>query len=167
MKLTPDKLRERIDSLGIKYESYSHPAVFTTADIALLPHALPGIDTKNLFLRDEKRTRYILVCVRAELRVDLKQLGRLLGMKGLTFGSPDELESFLGVSPGSVCLFSLANDKNNRVSGYIDSSIPLDLQMQNHPLINTQTLVLPVSGMLDFCASVGHPLTRVEIPERV
>jgi Ala-tRNA(Pro) deacylase len=105
--------------------------------------------------------------VKAEKRVDLKQLGRLLGMKGLTFGSPDELKSLLGVSPGSVCLFSLANDSARRVEGFIDNSIPLDHLMQNHPLINTETLVLLASGMIDFCLSVGHPLTRIELPERV
>jgi Ala-tRNA(Pro) deacylase len=167
MNLTPDSLCALLDSQGVKYERYSHPAVFTTADVALLPQSISGVDTKNLFLRDEKRTRYILVCVRAEKRVDLKQLGRSLGMKGLTFGSPEELQSLLGVSPGSVCLFSLAHDKANKVEGFLDNSIPVDQPMQNHPLINTETLVLLASGMLDFCSSVGHPLTRIELPERV
>jgi Ala-tRNA(Pro) deacylase len=88
-------------------------------------------------------------------------------MKGLTFGSPEELQSLLGVSPGSVCLFSLAHDKANKVEGFIDNSVPLDQPMQNHPLINTETLVLLASGMLDFCSSVRHPLTRIELPERV
>lgn len=82
------QLGSMLDQLEISYQHFTHPAVFSTEDVALLPEKLPGADTKNLFLRDEKRARYILVCVRAETRVDLKQLGRSLGMKGLTFGSP-------------------------------------------------------------------------------
>lgn len=166
MSLTPVSLRQVLDRLNIEYQHFAHPAVFTTADVALLPERLPGVDTKNLFLRDEKRRRYVLVCVRAETRVDLKQLGRALEMKGITFGSPQEMHDFLGVTPGSVCLFGLANDVEGRVEGIIDNSIELNSEMQNHPLINTETLVLSVEDMLRFCMECGHPLTRIAIPER-
>jgi Ala-tRNA(Pro) deacylase len=166
MKLTSETLRQLLDQLGIPHNHFTHPAVFTTADVLLLPERLPGVDTKNLFLRDEKRRRYVLVCVRAETRVDLKQLGRVLNMKGLTFASPEDLKEMLGVVPGSVCLFGLANDAQGRVEGFIDSSINPEDEMQNHPLLNTETVVLRVSDMLRLCAHVRHPLTRVEIPER-
>ena len=166
MKLTSPTLRLLLDQQGIPYRHFTHPAVFTTADVALLPERLPGIDTKNLFLRDEKRRRYVLVCVRAETRVDLKQLGRVLDMKGLTFGSPEDMLDMLGVVPGSVCLFGLANDTQGRVEGFIDSSISPEGEMQNHPLVNTETVVLKVSDLLRFCAHTNHPLTAIDIPER-
>ncbi len=166
MSHTPNTLCNLLDTLEIPYQRFHHPAVFTTADIELLPEKLPGIDVKNLFLRDDKRTRFVLVAVRAEKRVDLKQLGRSLGIKGLTFGSPDELQSMLGVSPGSVCLFALANDEAKRVEGFIDLSIDLEAEMQNHPLINTESLVLQTSQMFRFCEYTDHALTRLEIPER-
>lgn len=150
----------------IECRYYSHPAVYSVADVELLPEKLPGIDTKNLFLRDEKRTRFILVCVRAETRVDLKELGRALGLKKATFASPQEMLQMLKLTPGSVCLFGLMHDKEGRVEGYLDDSIPSDEEMQNHPLINTVTLVLKVSDMEKFCASVQHRLTRIAIPVR-
>lgn len=166
MTLTPLALRQMLDELGIPHRHFTHPAVFTTADVALLPEQLPGIDTKNLFLRDEKRRRYVLVCVRAETRVDLKELGRALGMKGLTFASPEDLGEMLGVVPGAVCLFGLAHDTQARVEGFLDSSIDIQGEMQNHPLVNTETVVLVVADMLKFCAHIGHPLTPIAIPER-
>lgn len=166
MLYTSQSLRQLLTELGVSYRHYTHPAVFTTADVALLPERLPGIDTKNLFLRDEKRRRYVLVCARAETRVDLKQLGRALNMKGLTFASPEDLKEMLGVVPGSVCLFGLANDAQGRVEGFIDSLIDPEGEMQNHPLVNTETVVLRVSDMLRLCAHVQHPLTKIEIPER-
>jgi Ala-tRNA(Pro) deacylase len=167
MRHTPTSIRQLLDELGISYRHFTHPAVFTTADVALLPERLPGTDTKNLFLRDEKRCRFVLVCVRAEIRVDLKQLGKVLGMKGLTFGSPQDLDQLLGVVPGSVCLFGLAHDTEGRVEGFIDSSIDRGAEMQNHPLVNTETVVLGVEGMLRFCGHVRHQLTAIAIPERV
>jgi Ala-tRNA(Pro) deacylase len=166
MNYSPTALRGLLEQLGVGYRHFTHPAVFTVADIALLPERLPGIDTKNLFLRDEKRRRYVLVCVRAETRVDLKQLGKNLEMKGLTFCSPEELQAMLGVTPGSVCLFALANDTQGRVQGFIDSAIEPSAEIQNHPLTNTETVVLRFADMLRLCAHVGHTLTPLEIPER-
>jgi len=161
-----EMLAAHLSDLGIQYRHYTHPAVYSVEDIEKLPEKLPGTDTKNLFLRDEKRTRYIMVCVRAETRVNLKELGKALGIKGITFGSAEDMMAMVGVSPGSVCLFSLINDTEGRVKGYIDASIDLHDEMQNHPLVNTATVVLRVSDMLRFCERVGHPLERVEIPVR-
>lgn len=161
------KLATLLRALNVEFRHFTHPAVFTTEDIVLLPEKLPGIDTKNLFLRDEKRTRYILVCVRAETRVNLKELGRALGIKGITFASPEDMLEMLGLTPGSVCLFGLMNDTSNRVEGYLDDAIDGAGEMQNHPLINTATLVMRVADMERFCQAVGHPLTRVHIPARV
>jgi Ala-tRNA(Pro) deacylase len=162
-----ETLAAHFADLGIRYRHFTHPAVFSVADIELLPEKLPGVDTKNLFLRDEKRTRYVLVCVRAETRVYLKELGRALGLKGITFASSEDMLEMLGVTPGSVCLFSLMNDTGGRVKGYLDASIDLASEVQNHPLINTATVVLEVSDMLRFCERVGHPLEQIEIPVRL
>jgi Ala-tRNA(Pro) deacylase len=160
------ELKTTLTKLEIEYRHFTHPAVYSTADIVLLPEKLPGVDTKNLFLRDEKRTRFILVCVRAETRVNLKDLGRSLGIKGTTFASPEDMLQMLNLTPGSVCLFGLMNDREGRVEGYLDASIPHDAEMQNHPLVNTATVVLKVADIERFCESVQHPLRRIEIPVR-
>lgn len=159
-------LQSVLQELEISYRHFTHPAVFSTEDVALLPEKLPGADTKNLFLRDEKRKTYILVCVRAETRVDLKRLGKTLEIKGLTFASPEDMLSMLGLTPGSVCLFGLINDTRGQVRAYLDNSLAEDEEMQNHPLINTASLVLKVRDMERFCERVAHTLTRLDIPVR-
>jgi len=148
---------------------FEHPAIFKASDVVHFPlevqEGLEGsIETKNLFLRDEKRLRYILICLRAETRVKLKELGRQLGIKGITFGSGEELFNLLGITPGSVCLFTLANDISNQVKGYIDASIPPEALIQNHPLDNTATVVLKASSMIDFCRWQNHDVLPLEIP---
>jgi Ala-tRNA(Pro) deacylase len=166
MKLQQEPVLSLLTELKIKHTYFTHPAVFTTADVVKLTEDIPGSDTKNLFLRDEKRSRYILVCVRAATRVNLKELGKQLGIKGLCFASPEELQSLLGITPGSVCLFALMNDLHGQVTGFIDSSIAPEEDLQNHPLENTATVVLSAADIERFCARVGHPLTRIEIPTR-
>jgi Ala-tRNA(Pro) deacylase len=160
------ELQAILEELAIPFQHFTHAAVFSTADVARLPEKLPGADTKNLFLCDEKRSRYILVCVRAETRVDLKHLGRSLGMKGLTFASPEDMLSMLGLTPGAVCLFGLMNDNLGRVGGFLDKTLDAAEEMQNHPLINTASLVLKVGDLERFCERVAHPLSRIDIPSR-
>jgi Ala-tRNA(Pro) deacylase len=167
MALTSDLLISILRKGGYEFELFTHQPVFSTADVVNLTQAIPGADTKNLFLCDEKRQRFFLVCVRAEKRVDLKALGKMLGIKGITFGSPEDMQNLLGVTPGSVCLFALANDLQGRVSAYLDSSITSSESMQNHPLINTATVVLGVADMRRFCESVGHQLGLLDIPIRL
>lgn len=167
MESPKDKVISILSELVIDHSFFTHPAVFTTADINELTEKIPGSDTKNLFLCDEKRSRFILVCVRAETRVNLKELGKQLGMKGLTFASPEELQALLGITPGSVCLFALMNDTAGKVEGFLDASIDSAEQMQNHPLENTATVVLTAAGLQRFCAHVGHTITSIEIPTRI
>lgn len=166
MKLTPDSLLEILSDLGIPNRLYKHPAVFSTADAQLLPEPIPGIATKNLFLRDEKKRRYVLLCLRDDTRVDLKQLGKQLELKGVTFANAEDLSELLALTPGSVCLFGLAHDQTGKVEAFLDNSLELTAEMQNHPLINTATVVLKVSDMLKYCAHFNHPLKLIEVPVR-
>jgi Ala-tRNA(Pro) deacylase len=166
MPLSRSSLLETLSSLAISFEIHEHPAVFSTKDVVQLPSPIPGQDTKNLFLRDDKRTTFVLVCVKADTRVNLKELGKNLGIKGITFGSPDEMEKLLGVTPGSVCLFALGNDSDHKVRGYLDLSIDIEQPMQNHPLENTATVVLLGKDLVRFCEHTGHPLVQIPIPAR-
>lgn len=161
-----ESIEQILSSMGIEFQSFSHPPVFTTDDVANLPEKIPGVDTKNLFLRDGKKRQYILLCVRAQVRVDLKRLGRELNLRGLTFASAEDMWSLLSVKPGAVCLFSLVHDTHVCVTAYLDAGIPLDDLMQNHPLQNTDTVVLRARDMVRFCESTGHMVTQLVVPER-
>ncbi len=130
--------------------------MFTTADASNISEEIPDSDTKNLLVRDEKRSRYILACVRAEKRVNPKELGNQLGMKGSTFAFPEELQALLGITPGSVCLFALMNDTAESAE-----------QIQNHPLENTATVVLSAASIERFCLHGRNSITRFEIPTRI
>ena len=65
-----------LDALGISYERHEHPAVFTAADASQFWDPIPGVQCKNLFLRNKKGDRHYLVVVEIGKRVDLKDLVR-------------------------------------------------------------------------------------------
>jgi Ala-tRNA(Pro) deacylase len=66
----------------------------------------------------------------------------------------------LGVTPGSVSLLALVNDKDNKVTVVIERRL-LDADIINcHPLTNQRTTSLSPAQVMSFLALVGHvPLT--------
>src|SRR6185369_10280061 len=100
--MSPNPLEEFLARHGIEAARHEHPAVMTVEESERLVPRLPGAKTKNLFLRDRKGARHLLVTVPHDLAVDLKELGATLGADRLGFASADRLMKYLGVSPGSV-----------------------------------------------------------------
>src|ERR1700726_2493286 len=115
MPLTPDALFAMLDRLGIAYKTYSHPPVFTVDEAKALRGALPGGHCKSLFLKDKKAGLWLVVALE-ECRVDLKRLADELGAPRFSFGAAELLHEVLGVRPGSVTPFAVANDRELRVT---------------------------------------------------
>lgn len=149
----------------IPFERIEHPAVFTVEESSKLP-PMPGAGTKNLFLRDAKGSRNILVVVAHEKRVDLKGLKPLLAADKLSFADPERLMRHLGVTPGSVTLLGLANDTDHAVEVVIDEELWNADAMQCHPLTNTATCVIPHDGILAFLKATGHEARILDVPAR-
>mgnify|MGYP001070242727 CR=1 FL=1 len=61
----------------IEYERHDHPPVFTVEEALRLVPRLPAAKTKNLFVRDKKGRRHVLVVVGYDKTVDLKALAKL------------------------------------------------------------------------------------------
>ena len=150
----------------IAFEKFEHPPLFTCEDSEKYGISIRGADTKNLFLRDQKEERLFLVTVGHAKRVDLKSLAKVLKVNKLSFGSPELLSEFLGVTPGSVTILALINDNSHRVTVVIDESIWESPEVQAHPLVNTATLVLAHEGLVRFLEATEHSPTIIEVPSR-
>jgi Ala-tRNA(Pro) deacylase len=154
-----------LDAHGITYQRCDHPAVFTVADVVRLVPPLPGAHTKNLFLRDKKGRRHVLVVVGSDKQVNLKALSGALGIDNLSFGSPERLRKYLGIEPGSVSLLGLVNDVGRAVEVFIDQPLWQAAALHCHPLVNTATLVIPREGVERFLQATGHAYRLVDVPE--
>ena len=82
--------------------------------------------------------------------VDLKKLKNVLNLGNISFARDLYLENILGVEPGSVTPFGLINDKENKVSFFLDKNILNHIKVNFHPLINTSTVSLCVVDFLSF-----------------
>jgi len=149
---------------GIAPARHAHPPVMTVEESERLVPKLPGAKTKNLFLRDKKGARHFLVTVPHDRAVDLDALGAAIGANKLGFASSERMLKHLGITPGSVSLLALANDRAGTVEFVIDRALWDATAVQAHPLINTATMVLTHADLERFLAATGHTPRVIEVP---
>ena len=155
-----------LQSQGIEYQYVAHPPVYTCDQAEeLRPPGLPGVSTKNLFLRDEKK-RFYLVMTACEKRLDLKGLGKALAAPKLQFGDEQRLWDLLGVTPGAVTVLGQANDLAGQVQLVVDADVWNGEYFMCHPLVNTATLVLRRADLLRFFELSGHAPLVCAAPAR-
>lgn len=144
---------EALDALGIGYDTYEHPAVFTAEEAAEHWKGIPATRVKNLFLRNKKGDRHYLVILPVEKQADLRHLVRIIGDDRLSFGSPERLLARLGLTPGSVSPFGLINDGEGSVRVIVDADLRSAERIVFHPNINTQSLSISFADFEKFLAS--------------
>jgi len=164
---SPDDLFAYLDSLGIAHQTVTHPPVFTVEESRGLLSRVPGVHSKNLFLRDKKGTLFLIVASE-DADIELKSLHRLLGASGrFSFGSAELLRETLGVEPGSVTPFAAINDKAARVTVVLDAAMMAHAVLNFHPLSNTGTTSISREGLVKFLEATGRPprIEPVSAPE--
>ena len=153
-----------LDALGISYERHEHPAVFTADDASKFWDPIPGVQCKNLFLRNKKGDRHYLVVVEINKRVDLKDLVRTVADDRLSFGSAERLMAELGLTPGSVSPFGLINDADGSVRVLIDRELKGAGRLIFHPNINTASVVVSWNDLERFLATRANRVSVIALP---
>ena len=144
---------EALDRLGITYDTYEHPAVFTSEDADLHWSGIGGTPVKNLFLRNKKGDREYLVILGIEKRADLRELVKIIGDDRFSFGSAERLMHTLGLTPGSVSPFGLLNEHSQKVQVVVDADLRGAERLIFHPNINTASVTISFADLERFLAS--------------
>jgi Ala-tRNA(Pro) deacylase len=153
-----------LDALGISYERHEHPAVFTAADASQFWDPIPGVQCKNLFLRNKKGDRHYLVVLEISKRADLKDLVKIVGDDRLSFGSPERLMAKLGLTPGSVSPFGLIHDTEGSVRVLIDRDLKGAARLIFHPNINTASVVVSWADLEKFLGTRTNRVSMIAMP---
>ena len=154
---------DALTALGITYDAYEHPPVFTSEDAEAHWRSIPATPVKNLFLRNKKGNREYLVIVGVEKRVDLQQLVKIIGDDRLSFGSPERLMQSLGLTPGSVSPFGLLNEGSGPVRVIIDTDLRQAERLIFHPNINTASVTIAFADLEKFLAWRGNRVRYLSI----
>ena len=148
---------------GIWHEITEHAAVYNMAELADIDIPYPEADAKNLFVRDDKKRNYYLITVKGDKRVDLKEFRQSNGTRALSFASAEDLMSIMGLIPGSVTPLGILNDKDLRVTVYLDSDFLAGNLIGVHPNDNTATVWLKADDLIGIIKSHGNSVYVVKI----
>ncbi len=152
-----------LSALGITYDLFEHPPVFTADEAALHWSSIPGAAVKNLFLRNKKGDRHYLVILGIEKQADLRHLVKVIGDDRLSFGSPERLMSNLGITPGSVSPFGLIHDTKHAVRVIVDDDLRHMERLIFHPNINTASVTISFADLEKFLASRKNRVKFIDL----
>lgn len=156
MAKTFDELMRFIDDLGIEVSTIRHAAVFTVAEAQALRGKIAGAHTKNLFLKD-KKDNFFLLTVGEETDVDLKAIHTKIGASSrVSFGKPEKLLEYLGLTPGGVSVFGAINDTQHKVKIILDENLMTHESINSHPLTNDASTSIRPDDLLRFLKATGH-----------
>jgi Ala-tRNA(Pro) deacylase len=163
MHAVRDPIFTALDALGIGYEVFEHPPVHTGEEAATYWQNIPGAAVKNLFLRNKKGDRHYLVILGIEKQADLRHLVKVIGDDRLSFGSPERLQRFLGVTPGSVSPLGLVHDADRAVRVIVDSDLRAAERLIFHPNDNTASLTITGADFARFLEHRGNTVRWVRL----
>ena len=150
------KVIEVLEELGIAYIRHEHPPVFKVEQAEKHWTDIQGAHCKNLFLRNKKGNRHYLVVLLSAKQADLRGLNEKLREDRLSFGSPERLQKYLGLEPGSVSPFGLINDRHKEVIVIIDQDLRQASRVNFHPNVNTSTVGISAADFERFLAWTDH-----------
>jgi Ala-tRNA(Pro) deacylase len=93
----------------------------------------------------------------------IHDLEKRLKQGKLTFASPERLNKYLGVTPGSVSIFGLINDETDHVYVFLDEFLKGAKHLSFHPNDNTASLVITWEGFMQFLKWSGNRFEFVEL----
>ena len=151
------KVYEELGRLGISYEVFDHPAVYTIEEMDSLQMITDkGAIVKNLFLRDANGKRHFLVVLDKEKKADLKQLRVALNSSALSFASEERLMKHLKLTKGAVTPMGILNNQDHSVEVVLDRSLVGRPSIGVHPNDNTSTVFLSYEGLSKVLRSKGN-----------
>lgn len=111
---------------------------------------------KNLFLCNSKKDQYYLLMMPGNKKFRTAEAAKQIGSTRLSFGSAEYMEEYLNITPGSVSVMGLMNDKDNKVQLVIDQDVANMEYVGCHPCMNTSSVKLRTSDLLNVVLPAIH-----------
>ena len=146
-----------LDRLGVPYERVDHAPAMTMEVCQEIDRVLNAVICKNLFLCNRQETAFYLLLMPGDKKFKTKELSSQINTARLSFANEAHMEELLDITPGSVSVMGLMNDKDNKVQLLIDEDLLEHPYLGCHPCINTSSLCIKTDDILKtFLPAVHH-----------
>lgn len=155
-----------LDKLNVAYQRIDHEEANTMEACAAIDKILNATICKNLLLCNRQCTAFYLLMIPGEKHFKTSVFSKLIGTSRLSFAAPEYMEKFLDITPGSLSVLGLMNDRENHVQLVIDEDILKGDFFGCHPCINTSSLRIATKDLMEkIIPAMGHEPLFVTLPE--
>ena len=153
-----------LDSLGVSYQRIDHEAAMTMEACEEIDRTLEATICKNLLLCNRQETQFYLLMLPGDKVFKTKELSAQIGSSRLSFAKAEYMEQYLDITPGSLSVLGLMNDKDRMVRLLIDEDVLKDPYFGCHPCINTSSLRLKTKDLVEkIIPAMEHEPTIVKL----
>ena len=147
----PKEIRvyDLLDPLGVAYQRIAHEAAMTMEACAAIDEALDAVICKSLLLCNRQQTDFYLLMIPGDKQFKTSALSKQIGSSRLSFASAEHMERLLDITPGSVSVLGLMNDREKQVRLLIDEDVLKGEYFGCHPCINTSSLRLRTDDLMN------------------
>ena len=154
-----------LDKLAIPYHRVDHEEANTMELCQTIDVTLGAPICKNLLLCNRQCTSFYLLLIPGDKVFKTKDLSAQIGSSRLSFAGGEYMERFLDITPGSLSLLGLMNDKEMAVRLLIDEDVLKGEYIGMHPCINTSSLRIKTADVMEkVIPAMGHVPTIVTLP---
>lgn len=154
-----------LDRLGIEYYRVDHEYADTIEACHEVEKTLGANICKNLFLTNRQQTDFYLLLMPGDKPFKTKLLSKQIGTARLSFATPEHMEKYLDITPGSVSILGLMNDSERKVNLVIDRDLLSDEFLGCHPCINSSTLKIKTEDVMSkILPELNREAALVEFP---
>ncbi|MBU5679141.1 prolyl-tRNA synthetase associated domain-containing protein [Blautia sp. MSJ-9] len=158
------RVYDLLDSLGISYQRVDHEPAMTIEACQDIDKLMGTHMCKNLFLCNRQETDFYLLLMPGDKKFKTKELSSQINTARLSFANETHMEELLDITPGSVSVMGLMNDKENKVQLLIDEDLLAHPYLGCHPCINTSSLCIKTDDILKiFLPAVHHEPRYVKL----
>ena len=137
-----------LDSLGVTYQRIDHEAAMTMEACEEIDRMLEATICKNLLLCNRQETQFYLLMLPGDKVFKTKELSAQIGSSRLSFAKAEYMEQYLDITPGSLSVLGLMNDKDRMVRLLIDEDVLTGEYIGCHPCVNTCSLKIRLEDIL-------------------
>lgn len=153
-----------LDALGISYQRIDHEAAMTMEACEEIDKTLEATICKNLLLCNRQETQFYLLMLPGDKVFKTKDLSAQIESSRLSFAKAEYMEKYLDITPGSLSVLGLMNDKDKIVRLLIDEDVLAGEYIGCHPCINTSSLRFRTKDLLDkIIPAMEHEMTVVKL----
>lgn len=145
------RIYNKLEELNIEFSDFSHKPTFTCDEARDVE--IPWERVKSLVLTNKNKTRFFMIVISDDKKLDVKNLQKILSESKLSFAKEEIILEKIWIKIWHISPFALINNKEKDLELIFDEFLKWK-KVWFHPLRNDKTIVLSMLDLEKFLTNI-------------